>query len=158
MSDETRAREALRALGITPTRQLIRQWILAPPEEEEEAVQSLPPPSMSPAIKQLERPPTTSQPYCARRPRGYSKSQLEPVLRDQGSLERKSGIRKRGRPRIVASWFEDVATIMADGTPLRVALRRIGITLDRNQIRAVYRNTEFRRKYQDCQKGFRGIA
>jgi hypothetical protein len=61
--------------------------------------------------------------------------------------------RKRVRPRIVASWFEQLAATMADGTSLRVALQRIGITLDESQIRALYRNREFQRMYQEMRHG-----
>jgi hypothetical protein len=87
-----------------------------------------------------------------RHPRGYSKSQLEAVLRAQGTLERQSGRRKRGRPRIVASWFGQLAATMADGTSLRVALQRLGITLDKSQLRALYRNREFRRMYREMRR------
>ncbi len=38
-----------------------------------------------------------------------------------------SSARKPGRPRIVENWFEQLATAMADGTSLRVALRRLGL-------------------------------
>jgi len=38
---------------------------------------------------------------------------------------------------------------MADGTPLRIALQRIGVTLDKSQIRALYRSREFQRMYQE---------
>jgi len=38
---------------------------------------------------------------------------------------------------------------MADGTPLRDALRLNGITLEKSQIRALYRNSEFRRLWQE---------
>jgi hypothetical protein len=34
---------------------------------------------------------------------------------------------------------------MADGTPLRIALQRNRITLNKSQIRALYRNREFRK-------------
>jgi len=74
-----------------------------------------------------------------------SKSRLEPVLRETGHLERAPGRRKPGRPRIIASWFPQVAETMADGTSLKAALERNGITLDSAQLRALYRNTEFRR-------------
>jgi len=51
-------------------------------------------------------------------PRGYSKSNLEPVLREQGALKRPPGARKQGRPRILATWFPAVvAQAMADGPP-----------------------------------------
>jgi hypothetical protein len=38
---------------------------------------------------------------------------------------------------------------MADGTPLRKALKQHGITLDKAQIRALYRNKEFKKLYQE---------
>jgi hypothetical protein len=38
---------------------------------------------------------------------------------------------------------------MADGTPLREALKRHGITLNKEQIRALYRNEEFKRLYRE---------
>jgi len=74
---------------------------------------------------------------------------LEPTLREQGTLQRQRGPRKGGRPRIIASWFPAVARTMADGTPLRDALRLNGITLEKSQIRALYRNSEFRRLWQE---------
>jgi hypothetical protein len=49
-----------------------------------------------------------------------------------------------------ATWFEAVTRSMADGTTLREALQRHGITLDKNQIRALYRNSEFKRLYQEA--------
>ncbi len=49
----------------------------------------------------------------------------------------------------MATWFEQLAAAMADGTSLRVALQRLGITLDKNQIRALYRSREFQRMYQE---------
>jgi hypothetical protein len=48
------------------------------------------------------------------------------------------------------SWFETVALCMADGTSLADALKRHGITLDKSEIRALYRNAEFRRLYQEA--------
>jgi hypothetical protein len=78
---------------------------------------------------------------------------MEPVLRAKGTLERQPGRRKSGRPRIVASWFEQLAAAMADGTSLPVALQRLGITLDKSQIRALYRNREFQQMYQEMRRG-----
>jgi len=43
---------------------------------------------------------------------------------------------------------------MADGTPLRIALQRNGINLDKSQIRALYRNREFRRMYQEARRRY----
>jgi hypothetical protein len=53
------------------------------------------------------------------------------------SLERETG------------WFPIVARTMADGTPLKEALKRHGIALDEQQIRALYRNEEFKTLYQE---------
>jgi hypothetical protein len=39
---------------------------------------------------------------------------------------------------------------VVDGTTLREALKHRGITLDKHQIRALYRNEEFRRMYQEA--------
>jgi hypothetical protein len=150
--DESDARRALKGLGIIPTTGLVRAWLQAARAEElkEEPTDDLSQPIESyptgpPTSFVVDRPP--------RRPRGYSKSQLEPVLREQGTLERKPGVRGRGRPRIIASWFKQVAATMAEGTPLRIALQRHGINLDKSQIRALYRNREFKRMYQE-RRGF----
>jgi hypothetical protein len=147
--DESDARRALWALGIAPNKGLIRSWLQAARAEElseaEPPDAPCPPQRPSPTA----RPPAIAPPK-PRHPRGYSKSQLEPVLRAQGALERRPGRRKRGRPRIVAGWFDEVAAAMADGTSLRTALKRIGISLDKSQIRALYRNKEFRRMYREC--------
>jgi len=152
--DESDARRALMALGIVPTTGLIRAWLQAARAEElnEEPTDDLSQPIKShptgpPPSFVVDRPP--------RHPRGYSKSQLEPVLREQETLERKPGVRRRGRPRIIAKWFERVARAMADGTSLRIALRRCDVTnLDRKQIRALYRNEEFRRMYQEARRKY----
>jgi len=74
------------------------------------------------------------------------------VLREQGTLEKQHGVRKPGRPRVVASFFPALARTMADGTPLRDALKRHGITLDKSQIRALYRNEEFKRLYREARR------
>ncbi len=149
--DESDARRALMALGITPTQGPVRSWLQAALAEklgEEVRSHALSQPSRS---SQTGRPAAVAEPRPRHR-RGYSKSQLEPVLRAQGTLERQPGRRKRGRPRIVASWFDQLAATMADGTPLRVALQRLGITLEKSQLRALYRNREFRRMYQEMRR------
>jgi len=149
--DESDARRALCTLGITPTRNLVRNWTLAARAEELSEEESSDAPSLPPRPLPTARPSAPAAPKPRHR-RGYSKSQLEPVLREQATLERQPGRRKRGRPRIVASWFEQVAAAMADGTPLRVALQSHGITLDKSQIRALYRNREFQRMYQEMRR------
>jgi hypothetical protein len=157
MSDEATARDALRALGIVPTTGLVRAWLQAA-QAEALLKEEVP----SDALCQPQKPSSASLPSAVdesrpRHPRGYSKSQLEPVLREQGALERKPGVRRRGRPRIIAKWFKQVAGAMADGTSLRIALRRCGVTnlnLERKQIRALYRNEEFRRMYQEARRKY----
>ena len=130
MCDEATARAALRAQGIRfPSPALIKSWIQANRADRQFRPQESAPP-----------PPTLRSQATAqsadRDRRAYSKSRLEPTLREQGTLRRQRGSRKGGRPRIVASWFPIVARSMADGTPLRDALRLNGITLDKSQIRA----------------------
>jgi hypothetical protein len=41
---------------------------------------------------------------------------------------------------------------MADGTPLKEALKKHGISLDQRQIRALYRNEEFKKLYQEARR------
>jgi hypothetical protein len=94
--------------------------------------------------------PSEALNFRTKRPRGYSKSNLEPTLRAEGTLERPRGIREPGRPRVIASWFPAVTKTMADGTPLREALKRHGINLDKRQIRALYRNVEFQKLYLEA--------
>jgi hypothetical protein len=82
--------------------------------------------------------------------RGRSRSVLKPRLQQDRTLERTPGPKRRGRPPVLASWFKCVALAMGDGTPLKIALRCCGVTgLDDRQIRAQYRNREFRRMYQE---------
>lgn len=150
--DESDARRTLMALGIAATRGLIRSWLQAAKADElSEVVEPHAASQKTPAPQPASRPTAVAAPG-PRHPRGYSKSQLEPVLRTQGTLERQPGRRKRSRPRIVASWFGQLAATMADGTSLRMALQRIGIALDKSQLRALYRNREFRRMYQEMRR------
>ncbi len=153
MCDEEVARAALRALGLrNPSASLIQHWIQANRAEQE------PPPSwLMPtpplATQRASKPsaePAEARNFRPRHPRGYSKSQLEPTLRAQGTLVRPPGRRKPGRPPVRATWFEAVARSMSDGTPLRDALKKHGITLDKHQIRALYRNEEFRKLYREA--------
>ena len=69
-------------------------------------------------------------------------------------LERPSGRRKAGRPRIIASWFSAVAASMADGTSLKVALALNGLSLSRGEIRASYRNKTLQALYQQAREEF----
>jgi len=144
--DEATAREELRALGIrSPSPELIRNLIRAARAEEE--LQRTPTTDRATPPKPTSVPPTHLQAETIhrKRPRGHSKSNLEPTLREQGALQRQSGPRRPGRPRIIASWFPEVAQNMADGKSLKDALKQHGLTLDQRQIRALYRNEEFRK-------------
>ena len=149
MCDEDVARAALRALGIrNPSPSLVENWIRANRAEEEQE-SALAPEFFSPRSVELPAQPR-AEIFRQKHPRGYSKSNLVPVLREQGTLQRPHGVRRPGRPRVVASWFPAVARSMADGTPLKEALKLHGIALDKHQIRALYRNEEFRRMYQEA--------
>ncbi len=152
MCDEDVARAALRALGLrNPSPSLVENWIRANRAELEQQ-SALAPEFFSPRSVELPAaaPSTDVDDFRRKRPRGYSKSNLDPVLREQGTLEKPGGVRKPGRPPVRATWFEAVARSMVGGTTLREALQRHGITLDKRQIRALYRNKEFRRLYQEA--------
>jgi hypothetical protein len=151
MYDEDVARAALRALGLrNPSDSLIQHWIQANRAEQEPPPSWPTPPHPTQRASKPSAEPAEARNFRPKRPRGYSKSNLEPLLREQGTLEKPRGVRKPGRPRVVASFFPALARTMADGTPLRDALKRHGITLDKNQIRALYRNSEFKRLYQEA--------
>src|SRR5713101_7306163 len=123
MCDEDVARAALRALGIrNPTPSLVENWIRANRAEEEKE-SALAPEFLSPRSVELPAQPR-AEIFRQRHPRGYSKSNLEPVLRQQGTLERPHGSRRPGRPPVRATWFAAVAASMADGTTLKEALQR----------------------------------
>jgi hypothetical protein len=159
MVTECDARQALMALGIVPTKALVRNWMLAGRAEEEQVGRESPPtpPAQTVGLRADARPNMTKpyRPPPSRHPRGYSKSRLEPLLRAQGALERRPGIRRRGRPRITASWFTQVAEAMADGTSLKAALARNGITgFSKSQIRACYRNRTLRAIYKEARRQY----
>ena len=150
---EQDARTALREMGITPTRQLIENWQRA---ELSERVQFEKPVEAEGHASEGSQPDWNSQeeaPTARQTP--SSKSRLEPVLREQGTLERPSGKREPGRPRIIASWFPAVAATMADGTSLKTALAMNGIhNLSRSEIRACYRNKTLQALYQQAREDF----
>ena len=155
MTDEATARKALKTQGIVPNPALIKNWIRAAKAEQQLQRQSATAPPPSPPTQPAAQPQAPSAKPEDCRPkhhRGYSKSRLGPVLREEGTLERPRGSRKPGRPRIIASWFSKVAETMADGTSLQEALTRHGITLVKSQIRALYRNVEFRRTYLEARR------
>jgi hypothetical protein len=159
---EDMARAALRALGVrNPSASLIQHWIQVNRAEQE------PPPScLMPAppfpTQRASKPsaePAEARNFRHKHPRGYSKSNLEPILRLQGSLERPHGSRKPGRPRITATWFPNIAEAMADGTSLKTALAMNGINdLSKSEIRACYRNRALQALYQEARRKFAAIA
>lgn len=124
--NESDAKAALRAQGVRyPSKTLVENYIRA--QEYEEA--------------QEQAPEAAQEPAEQKHPHPSSASNLEPVLRERGELVRPAGGRKPGRPRVLVPWFQAVATAMADGTPLRTALKLCGIHgLTERQIRALYRN------------------
>ena len=89
MCDEDTARAALRAIGIPcPSQALIQSWIQANRADREFRRQESAPPTLrSPATAQ-------SADRKVQHRRGYSKSRLEPSLREQGTLQRQHERRK----------------------------------------------------------------
>ena len=111
------------------------------------------------ALEVPERSQTAALPNSApertEKPHPSSESALEPMLRERGQLQRPAGRRKAGRPRVLAPWFQAVAATMADGTPLREALRLCGISgLSAQQVRALYRNRAFQTLYKEGRRKF----
>ena len=136
-------------MGIVPTRALIEAYVKSRQAEDvEQAVLASP-------IPPADQPTGMSQTRAGpQNPRGYSKSLLEPILREQGTVEGSAGRRQAGRPRIIASWFLAVAQTMADGTSLRTALAIHQLNLSRSEIRACYRNTTLRALYQEARRRY----
>jgi hypothetical protein len=137
---ESEAKAALRAQGIrNPNRHLVEdymrvqqaeEWALEVPEREPHGQQQ---------TAQEHSPEAQGAPD---RPHPSSESNLEPLLRERGELQRPVGRRRAGRPRVQAPWFQAVATAMSDGTPLRLALAAVGVHgLSERQIRSLYRNS-----------------
>lgn len=142
-------------MGIQkPSAELIENFIRANSAEErmERSAPMAQPPSATPLRPALPEPSPQPKPenFRPKHPRGYSKSQLEAVLQEQGTLERPHGVRRAGRPRVIARWFPEVAKTMANGNSLKEELRLNGITLDKSQRRAVYRSEEFKRLFREA--------
>jgi hypothetical protein len=150
--NEQDARAALRELGITPSRQLIENWLRAELAEAAQRQQPARADRRRSASGPLERPPEGNTLAALQPP--SSKSRLEPMLRESGQLEKPAGQRKPGRPRIIASWFPAVAASMADGTSLKTALAMNGLNLSRSELRACYRNRTFQALYQEARRKF----
>jgi hypothetical protein len=154
---EQEARVALRAQGITnPSKALIENWLRVQRYEETAS----PSPARGETVRDMQ--PCVSSSLCLESSRSAdrpsSESNLEPLLRSRGELERPAGRRKAGRPRVQAPWFQALATLMADGSiPLRQALDHLGVQgLSERQIRALYRNSALTAMRREAhQKWFR---
>jgi hypothetical protein len=144
--NEQDARTALLGIGISPNGELVRNWLRANGDDEEEDAL----PTDHQPDGRAHRPPAADTALA----RPNSKSSLEPLLRESGQLERPQGPRKPGRPRIVASWFEKVAITMADGTSLKAALVMNGLKLSKSEVRACYRNKTFQAMYQETRRRY----
>lgn len=133
--NEYEARLALREMGILhPSKQMIENYIRASEAEQQQTT------------REAEYASPAPQPRTDGRKRGSSKSNLAKALRERGERvikKIKSG--QRGRPRITAPWFCDVAVSVASGLSLPEALKQHGISLDTKALRALSRNKEFRR-------------
>jgi hypothetical protein len=150
--NERDAKAALRAQGIPdPSPQLVEdymrvqqadEWALEVPEHGSQEPQG-----------QQQTEQDAPRRIAPKRP--SSKSNLAPMLRERGELARERGPRRAGRPRVEAPWFQAVATVMADGTPLREALRLCGISgLSAQEVRALYRNRAFQILYKEARRKF----
>lgn len=132
--NEYHAKQALRELGIKPTPELIRNWLRA-----EEAAAKL---EAEESVELATQP--VPKPRSDGRKRGSSRSTLAHILRQQRDLVKKIRPGQKGRPRIIAEWFPEVAASMAAGLSLPEALKKHGITLDDGALRALYRNRAFK--------------
>jgi hypothetical protein len=149
--NETDAKAALRAQGIrNPSRQLVEDYMRVQ-QAEEWALEVPSPYDPSPAEN-----PLRSQSVEEPKPHPSSESNLEPLLRKRNELQRPTGRRKAGRPRIQAPWFQAVATLMAVGSiPLRQALDHLGVQgLSERQIRSLYRNSVLKEMRQEARQNW----
>jgi hypothetical protein len=141
--------QALRAQGIRkPSRQLVKDYMRV--QQAEEWALEVP----SPSLKGAQEPSSPSSAGSASPTplRPSSRSNLKPMLQERGELLREHP-RRAGRPRVLAPWYQAVATVMADGTPLRQALSRCGIYgLTPKQLRNLYRNRAFRALYKEARR------
>jgi len=134
--------QSLRAQGIRqPSRQLIEDYMRV--HQAEEWALEVPSPHTKPDDPSPAEAPLGPGSPQEPKPHPSSESNLEPLLRSRGELERPAGKRKAGRPRVQAPWFQALASLMADGwISLRQALHHLGVQgLSERQIRALYRNS-----------------
>jgi hypothetical protein len=156
---EKDAKAALRAQGIrNPSRQLVEDYIRVQQAEEWalEVPESVSQEPQRQQTQQVTPSPNPAEP--SHRPQASSQPNLAPLLKDRGELVRERGPRRAGRPRVLAPWFQALATLMADSSiSLRQALDHLGVQgLSERQIRSLYRNsalTAMRREAR--QKWFR---
>jgi hypothetical protein len=150
---EHEAKAALRQQGIRrPSRQLVQDWLRL--QQSQEWALEVPEVQGQEHSSDLETPPeSASGASAAHPPRASSESNLEPLLRARGQLERPAGRRKAGRPRIVAPFFKALAVACSDGTPLRQALVRCGVHgLSEREIRSLYRNVQLKTMRQEARQ------
>lgn len=138
--NEYEAKMAWRELGIfRPSKQMIENFIRADEAERRLAEAEQP---ENPERPEHSDPPT---PRSDGRKRGSSRSNLAKALREQGQrVIKKITPGQRGRPRITAEWFGEVAASVAGGLSLPEALWEHHISLDAKALRALSRNREFR--------------
>jgi hypothetical protein len=149
---ESEVRAALCELGNKPRRRLVEHWLRAAEAELAQRRRS-----DTGAEECVTNPSTTqhAQTPTSERTQPCSKSRLEPMLCEHGTLVKAHGRRKPGRPRMVASWFPAVARTMADGTTLGMALAINGIkNLSKSETRACYRNRTFQALYREARPVF----
>jgi hypothetical protein len=153
--NESDAKAALRAQGIRhPSRQLVEDYIRVQ-QAEEWALEVPEPNSQQPQgqwTEQEAHSPNLSE--RTERPHPSSDSNLAPLLKDRGELVRERGPRRAGRPRVLAPWFQALATLMADSSiSLRQALDHLGVQgLTERQIRSLYRSRALKEMRRDARQ------
>lgn len=146
--------EALQAQGIrNPSEQLVSDWLRMQQSQEWALELTDNAPELRTGVEQEPSSPGSAGSENPTPPRPLSsKSNLKPLLQERGELLREHP-RRPGRPKIIAPWYQAVATAMADGTPLREALSICGIYgLTPKQIRSLYRNRAFQALYREARR------
>jgi hypothetical protein len=138
--DLTAAIHALEAKGIPTTHQAVLDWLA-----QHRPVRAAP----VTAEQQLRLPQTSQAEPLIPQKKGSSKLARFAVPPAEGRRKRKPG-----RPLTIASWFPAVAATMADGTTLRTALAINSLTLNANEMRALYRNKTFKGLYQEARRRY----
>ena len=152
--NESDAKAALRAQGIrNPSRQLVEDYMRL--QQAEEWALEVPQPSLASESAEGAQEPSSpgsagSENPTPPRPTS-SKSNLKPFLAERGELVRERP-RCVGRPKVIAPWYQAVAIVMSDGTPLRQALASLGIQVSQRELRALYRNTKLTRMRREARE------